>query len=86
MKDKLIINVTTIYCEDDPKCIGDYCEINLELFNETLGEYIYTKTFGDEYHDKGRDRSEAVVEFIKDFMDDEFEISVVKKKVSSYPC
>lgn len=86
MKDKLKITITTNYCTDDEDFSGDYCEIDMVLFNETLGVKIWECGWGDWYHDKGKDKCEAVLKFIQETMSEEFDIEVVEFNTNTFDC
>lgn len=86
MRDKLKITITTNYCDNDEDCTGDYCEIDMVIFNETSGELYWENSWGDWYHDKGREKCEAVLYFIQETMSDKFEIEIVKLKTNTYNC
>lgn len=51
-----MIEVVTHYLKEDPECLSDYSDV--EVFIN--GEYIIS--FGDYYHDKGREKADAFVE------------------------
>lgn len=51
--------IVTRYGNDDPRCIGDYCEVQVFL-NGAL-----VKTYGDWYHDHGSDKAAGFVDGLK---------------------
>lgn len=72
-----MINITkTIhYAEDDTDFSGDYYSINLEV--RVDDKLIFEGYYGDYYHDKGKYKVDAVLNFIETVMG-KFSLKVIK--------
>ena len=53
------IHIVTHYYSDDPLCSGDYAGVSVYLNNEKV------TTYGDYYHDKGRERADGFMDAVK---------------------
>lgn len=53
------IKIITHYAEDDPSCENDYYQIEI-FVNDKL-----VKTYGDQYHDKGREKAQGFMDGIR---------------------
>ena len=70
--------ITTHYYEDDKEMHRDYAEITIE---DEEGKII--AHYGDDYHEKGWDRSEGFVDGVKYLLGDKgFELTA--KRIADY--
>lgn len=74
------IEVLTHYEQQDIDFDWDYCSIDLKVVRD--GMIIFEKSYGDFYHDKSREKVEAIIEFIQTVFDDD--IVIVRKQVADF--
>lgn len=71
------IEVVTHYFEDDPNFYGDYAFITIEEDGKVV------KTFGDYYHDKGKEKAEGFIAGLE-YSGVEFDITYKKIADNEY--
>ena len=74
--------IRTYFCVDDKGHTGDYTAVEVWLDGKLV------RTFGDFYHDKGRERAEAFVEGLRYFTENLCEcqsaITIERTEVADY--
>jgi major membrane immunogen (membrane-anchored lipoprotein) len=64
--------IITHFLEEDEYCTGDYCSVTIE---DQKGNIV--KSYGDYYHDKGREKAEGFIEGVKFALQENVELEYI---------